>query len=64
MAGPKKQTTNTGAQRKHYCPTCIKDVETVTADHEAKAVMVFPGRRMYYDCKEGHRWVRKETILL
>ena len=55
---------NKGPQ-KHYCPTCIKDSDdkTITPEMEAKAVMVMPGSRIFFDCKAGHRSTRKETIL-
>ena len=53
-----------GASRKHYCPTCIGDAKELTADMEAKPVMLMPGRRMRFSCKAEHRITRKGTVLI
>jgi len=42
------------APRKHYCPEC---------DEEMKPVKLMPHKRTAFDCRNGHRKFRGETIL-
>lgn len=53
-----------GMPKKHYCPICMKDTTETTPEMEAKPIMMMPGRRMFYDCKNGHRHTRDQTILM
>lgn len=41
-------------QKKHYCPTC---------GEVCKSIMVMPGKRMEYNCSNGHSNMKRHCII-
>jgi len=58
MGAPKQIATDV---KRHYCPECKEEGQEAT--QLLQAVMVWPRKRMEFQCKAGHKMGRRETIL-